>query len=82
MATLLRILSPLLGVVLNALGGQFNDFLSRKRAEQGQQDLGRVTAERDQAKATGGATQRELEASLNAPQSTDDAISRLEDGSA
>ena len=77
-AALLKVLEAL----FNAAGASLNAWLSNKRAEQAQQDLGRVTAERDQQAAAREATERELEAAQGAPQSVDDAIKRLEEGSA
>jgi septal ring factor EnvC (AmiA/AmiB activator) len=77
-AALLKILEAL----FNSFGVSFNAWATAKRAEQARQDLGRVTAERDASEASRQATQRELEAAQNAPQSADDAISRLEEGSA
>ena len=53
----------------------FNGYKQRRALE----DLGRVKAERDQAETARQATQRELEASHNAPRTVDDAIARLED---
>lgn len=81
-AALLTVLTPILEAFFNAFGRSFNDWLEDKRAEQTNRDLGRVTAERDQETATRQATERELEASVNAPKTVDDAIARLEEGSA
>lgn len=66
----------------NAFGASLNDFLGRKRADQNAQDLGRAQAQVEQGKDTIAAQQAELEAQANAPQTVDDAIARLEDGSA
>jgi hypothetical protein len=68
--------------LLNSVGKSYNDWAEKVRAEQARQDLGRVTAERDQEAAGREATERELEAARNAPQTVDDAIARLEEGSA
>lgn len=81
-AALLKVLGPLLEVLLSAFGKSMNDYLADKRAEQAQRDLGRVTAERDQEAAGREAAERELEAARNSPQTVDDAIARLEEGSA
>jgi septal ring factor EnvC (AmiA/AmiB activator) len=82
LASLLAVFAPVLKVFLEAFGTTFNASQAAKRAEQTQRDLGRVTAERDQEAAAREATQRELEALQAAPQTVDDAISRLEEGSA
>lgn len=81
-AALLKTLAPLLEMLFNAFGKSFNDYLSQKRSEQARQDLGRVTAERDQAIQGQVVTQAELDAAVNAPRTVDDAIRRLEEGSA
>ena len=65
-----------------AFGSSLNDFLGRKRAEQNSRDLGRAEAQVEHGKAAIEAQQRELEAQANAPRTVDDAIARLEDGSA
>lgn len=70
------------GLLLGALSklalDAWNSYQSRKALE----DLGRIATERDQQAAVTQAAQRELEAALNAPRTTDDAIKRLEEGSA
>lgn len=78
-----------IGLLLGALGKLALGFYegwradqAAKRAEQNAEALGRVSAERDQEQAGREATQRELEALRNAPQSADDAIARLEGGTA
>lgn len=70
------------GFILGALGKILLSAWNDRKARQAIEDLGRVKAERDQSEAARQATQRELEASHNAPRSSDDAIARLEDGSA
>lgn len=70
------------GLVLGALAKLIVDGWNSYQANKALRDLGRVTAERDQESAARQATERELEASQNAPQSADDAIKRLEEGSA
>ncbi len=77
-AALLKVLEAL----FNAFGTSLNTWLEKQRTEQALKDLGRVTAERDQQTEAREATERELEAAQNAPQSVDDAIARLEEGSA
>ena len=66
----------------SAFGTSLNDFLGRKRAEQTSHDLGRAKAEVERGKDTIEAQQRELEAQADAPQTADEAIKRLEEGSA
>ncbi|UFS77235.1 hypothetical protein LPB73_07615 [Tardiphaga sp. 37S4] len=77
-AALLKVLEAL----FNAFGTSLNTWLEKQRNEQALKDLGRVTAERDQQTEAREATERELEAAQNAPQTVDDAIARLEEGSA
>jgi hypothetical protein len=69
-------------LVLGALAKLVLDGFNSYQGNKAMRELGRITAERDQETATRQATQRQLEASINAPQTVDDAISRLEDGSA
>ncbi len=74
--------SPIVGFFAKML----IDWLSSRRAQDtadaNAKNLGRVTAERDQEVAGREALEREIEALQNAPQTVDDAIARLEDGSA
>ena len=77
------------GLLLGALGKLLLGFYqgwrqdqAQRRAEQTARDLGRVSAERAQEQAGREAAERELEALRQAPQSADDAIARLEEGSA
>jgi len=70
------------GLVLGALGKLALDAWKSYQGNQALKDLGRVTAERDQEAAAREATERELEAARNAPQTVDDALKRLEEGSA
>jgi hypothetical protein len=72
----------ILDSLFRAVGNSYTDWLEKVRAEKALQDLGRVTAERDYEAAGREATERELEAARNAPQTVDDAIARLEEGSA
>ena len=69
-------------LLLGALGKWLLDAFNGHKQRQALEDLGRVKAERDQSELARKATQRELEASHNAPRSSDDAIARLEDGTA
>lgn len=69
-------------LLLGALSKLALDAWNSYRADQALKDLGRVTAERDEAQAASAAKARELDAAINAPQSVDDAIRRLEEGSA
>ena len=66
----------------NAFGTSLNDFLGRKRADKNAQDLGRAQAQVEQGNATITVQQAELDAQANAPATVDDAITRLEEGSA
>lgn len=70
------------GLVLGALAKIALDAWNSYQDNKAHRDLGKVTAERDQESATRQAKERELEASINAPKTADDAISRLEEGSA
>lgn len=70
------------GLLLGALSKLALDAWDSYQSKKSLQDLGRVTAERDQQAATAQATQRELDAAVKAPKTTDDAIKRLEEGSA
>lgn len=70
------------GLVLGFLGKWLLEAYNGHKQRQALEDLGRAEAQRDQAETARQATQRELEASHNAPRSSDEAIARLEDGSA
>ncbi len=78
LASILSILQPVIAAFFDSFGRSLNDFFDRKRADQNAKDLGRVTAERDQETEGRQATERELEAKTNAPQTVDDAIAKLE----
>lgn len=69
-------------IFLGAFGEFLQGLLSSLRAESAQREVGKLTAERDQGKATIAAQQAELQAQADAPRSTEDAIKRLEAGSA
>jgi hypothetical protein len=76
------ILAAILEAFFNAFGRSLNDFFSGKRADQNAQDLGHARAEVEQGNATIAAQQAELQAQADAPATADDAIRRLEEGSA
>jgi hypothetical protein len=80
--TWMTILQPLLTVFLNAFGRSVNDFFDRQRANQNAKDLGAAEVKIETQRETIDAQQRELDAQANAPQTVDDAISRLDEGSA
>lgn len=82
LATILALLAPLLKPILEAFGASLNAAVRDRRAEQNAKDLGRAEAHLDQAGGTIAAQQAELEALRNAPQTDDEAIRRLEEGSA
>ncbi|MGY3690182.1 hypothetical protein [Bradyrhizobium erythrophlei] len=82
LAAVLTALQPLLEAFFNAFGSSLNDYLARQRADQNAKDLGAAQATVQQQNATIDAQQAELEAQANAPKSVDDAIKRLEEGSA
>lgn len=71
-----------IGFVVGALAKLALDGWNSWQANRAQQDLGRVTAERDQQAAARAATERELAAEQAAPKTAEDAIARLEEGSA
>lgn len=82
LATILTILQPLIEPLLNALGRTLNDYVAGARADKNAQELGSTQARLDAAKNTIDVQDAELKAQSNAPQSTADAIKRLQDGSA
>lgn len=82
LATILAILAPLLKPMLEAFGATLNAGARDRRAEQNARDLGRAEAQLDQSAGTIAAQQAELDALRNAPSTIDDAIARLEEGSA
>ncbi len=79
---LLAVVAPILEVFLKSLGATFNANQAAKRAERTSQDLGAARAHVEQGNATIAAQQAELQAQADAPRSADDAIRRLEEGSA
>jgi hypothetical protein len=70
------------GLLLGALGKLALDAFNSWQANKAQRDLGRAEAELGQAGKTIDAQAAELEAQANAPRDEDEAIARLEDGSA
>lgn len=70
------------GLLLGALAKLALDAWNSYRGDQALRDLGRVEAEAEQGRATIAAQEAELQAQADAPQSADDAIRRLEEGSA
>lgn len=76
MATTLAIIQ-----VIAALAGFLRQIFVMKQSAD-DRPAGRAEAERDEAVAGKAATERELRASQDAPQTTEDAIRRLEDDSA
>lgn len=69
-------------MLLGALAKFLTDLWNDRKAREALQSLGRAEAERDQERRGREAVQRQLEAQQNAPRNADDAISRLEDGTA
>lgn len=69
-------------LVLGWLGAFLLDAWERYRARQDNTDLAESKAQLDQARATIAAQQAELQAQADAPRTIDDAIRRLEEGSA
>lgn len=78
----LTFLQPLLEAFFNAFGRSVNDFLAQQQANQNAKDLGASQAKIEQQNATIDAQQAEIETQANAPRSVDDAVKRLEEGSA
>lgn len=78
----LAIFQPVLQAFFNAFGRTVNDWLSARQADQNAKDVGAAQAQVGQANATIAAQQAELQAQENAPASVDDAVKRLEEGSA
>jgi hypothetical protein len=70
------------GVVVKLVVDGLTAWMAQRQADTNAKEVGRVTAERDQEAAAREATERELAAAQAAPQSVDDAIARLEEGSA
>ena len=79
---LLTVLAPILEAFFNAFGRSLNDWLASKRAEQAQHDLGAAEANLGTAKNTIAVQEAEMQAQKDAPQTVDDAVGRLLDGSA
>jgi hypothetical protein len=70
------------GLLLGALAKFALDAWNSYRGDQALRELGRAQAEAEQGRATIAAQEAELQAQADAPRSSDDAIRRLEDGSA
>ncbi|MDA9511154.1 hypothetical protein XI09_42190 [Bradyrhizobium sp. CCBAU 11386] len=70
------------GLLLGALAKLALDAWQSYRDDQARQDLGRAQAEAEQGRGTIAAQQAELQAQADAPHSADEAIRRLEEGSA
>jgi hypothetical protein len=76
------IIAAILQAFFSAFGRSLNDWLTARRAEQTSRDLGTAEANLGNANATIDAQQAELQAQADAPRSVDDALKRLEEGSA
>lgn len=76
------LIGAILKAFFSAFGESLNDFFSRKRADQNAQSLGRAEAQVEQGNATIQVQQAELQAQADAPQTVDEALKRLEEGSA
>jgi hypothetical protein len=70
------------GLLLGALSKIALDAWQSYRDDQALKDLGRAQAEAEQGRGTIAAQQAELQAQADAPRSADEAIRRLEDGTA
>lgn len=70
------------GVVVKLVLDGLSTWLAGRQADANAKEVGRVTAERDQEAQARQATERELKAAQDAPQTTDAALRRLEEGSA
>jgi hypothetical protein len=82
LGSILAIFKPVIAAFFDSFGRSLNDFFDRKRAEQNAKDLGAAEARIEQQGTTIDAQQAELQAQADAPKSADDAIKRLEEGSA
>jgi hypothetical protein len=74
-------LSKGVGLLLGALVGGVRDILADRRNAQAQQDVGRLSSERDQARV-GEAMQTELADQAGKRVEDDEALKRLGDGTA
>lgn len=81
-AALLTLLKPVLEALFSAFGRSINDRISASQADRNARDLGAAGAKIEQQNATIDAQQAELQAQADAPRSADEAIKRLEEGSA
>lgn len=82
LGSILAIFKPVISAFFDSFGRSVNDFTDRKRAEQNAKDLGSAEAKIEVQNTTIDAQQAELQAQADAPKSTEDAIRRLEEGSA
>jgi hypothetical protein len=78
----LAIFQPFLNAFFDAFGKSLTDYLGQQQADQNAKDLGAARAQVDQSNATIAAQQAELQAQADAPATVDDAVKRLEEGSA
>jgi septal ring factor EnvC (AmiA/AmiB activator) len=81
-AALLTLLKPVLEALFSAFGRSVTDWISASQANQNAKDLGSAEAKIEQQTATIDAQQAELQAQADSPKSVDEAINRLEEGSA
>ncbi|MCH2222854.1 MAG: hypothetical protein MK097_21410 [Dechloromonas sp.] len=81
-AALLTLLKPVLEALFSAFGRSINDRISASQANRNARDLGAAEAKVEQQNATIVAQQAELQAQADAPKSAEEAIKRLEEGSA
>ena len=70
------------GFALKFALGAFQEWLAKRQDTQAQRDIGRLTAERDQANAGRQAAEDMARAAVNAPQNVNDALARLDRGDA
>jgi len=81
-AAILTLLKPVLEALFSAFDRSLNDRTSANQANQNAKDLGSAEAKIEQQNATIEAQQAELQAQADSPKSVDEAIKRLEEGSA
>lgn len=82
LAALSKLLAPIAESFFSAFGEAVNDWLRDRRAAQAQHDIGRLEAQAEQSADVIASTRAQLDAAIAAPKSIDDAIARLEDGTA
>jgi hypothetical protein len=71
-----------LGALLKFASDSLGIYLAQRTADNNAKDVGAAQAREEQSRATIAAQEAELQAQADAPQSVDDAIKRLEGGSA